>query len=171
MTGLIIAITLGWAGGYQFYKHKTGMGILYLLTGGLFCIGWVMDIIKAYNEYSLERQQDERRNKIIEELRSQGCPEDKIPAMADWIKWKDVDGHSQDMRIKRALDYKELTVVSINAPARRGVFASSSGNDRYYTTLSDCSCPDFQKRHLPCKHMYYLADKCGVLEDITYGNR
>ncbi len=51
MTGLIIAITLGWAGGYQFYKHKTGMGILYLLTGGLFCIGWVMDILAAYKEY------------------------------------------------------------------------------------------------------------------------
>ena len=49
MTGLIIAITLGWAGGYQFYKHKIGMGILYLLTGGLFCIGWVMDILVVFS--------------------------------------------------------------------------------------------------------------------------
>lgn len=51
MTGIIIAIFLGWAGGYQFYKDRIGLGILYLFTFGLFGIGWIIDVIIAFNEY------------------------------------------------------------------------------------------------------------------------
>ena len=47
MTGLLIAIFLGWAGGYRFYKRQTGLGIAYLLTFGVFGIGWIIDIITA----------------------------------------------------------------------------------------------------------------------------
>ncbi len=31
--------------GHKFYEGKIGMGIVYLLTGGLFGIGWIIDII------------------------------------------------------------------------------------------------------------------------------
>ena len=31
--------------GHKFYEGKIGMGILYFLTGGLFFIGWIIDII------------------------------------------------------------------------------------------------------------------------------
>ena len=31
--------------GHKFYEGKAGMGILYLFTGGLFGIGWIVDII------------------------------------------------------------------------------------------------------------------------------
>ena len=31
--------------GHKFYEGKAGMGILYLLTAGLFGIGWIADII------------------------------------------------------------------------------------------------------------------------------
>lgn len=50
MTGLLIAIFLGWLGGYRFYKRQMGLGILYLLTFGIFGIGWIVDIIKASKE-------------------------------------------------------------------------------------------------------------------------
>lgn len=50
MTGLLIAICFGWMGGYRFYKKQTGMGVLYLCTGGLACIGWIYDIYAAYKE-------------------------------------------------------------------------------------------------------------------------
>lgn len=40
-------------------------------------------------------------------------------------------------------------------------FAGSEGG-QYHTTLSGCTCPDFQKRKVPCKHMYYLAIKCNI---------
>lgn len=31
--------------GHKFYEGKMGMGIVYLCTGGLFGIGWIIDII------------------------------------------------------------------------------------------------------------------------------
>lgn len=34
---------LGGIGAHKFYEGKIGMGILYLCTGGLFCIGWLID--------------------------------------------------------------------------------------------------------------------------------
>ena len=41
---LLLCLLLGWAGGHKFYRKKTGMGILYLLTFGIFCIGWLGDL-------------------------------------------------------------------------------------------------------------------------------
>lgn len=42
--GVLFAIFLGWCGGYRFYKKQYVLGILYLLTFGLFGIGWIVDI-------------------------------------------------------------------------------------------------------------------------------
>lgn len=43
---LILCICLGYLGGHQFYVGKKGMGLLYFLTLGLFCIGWLIDIYR-----------------------------------------------------------------------------------------------------------------------------
>lgn len=48
-TGMLLAIFLGWCGGYRFYKRQLGFGILYLCTFGLFGIGWIVDILSAIN--------------------------------------------------------------------------------------------------------------------------
>ena len=42
----ILCIFLGYFGVHRFYTGKIGTGILYLLTGGIFYIGWIVDIIK-----------------------------------------------------------------------------------------------------------------------------
>ncbi len=44
-TALLLCIFLGEFGIHKFYVGKAGMGILYLLTLGLFGIGWFIDII------------------------------------------------------------------------------------------------------------------------------
>lgn len=40
-----LCVFLGYFGAHKFYEGKTGMGILYLFTAGLFGIGWIVDCI------------------------------------------------------------------------------------------------------------------------------
>ena len=40
-----LCLFLGVLGIHRFYVGKAGTGILYLLTGGLFGIGWIVDLI------------------------------------------------------------------------------------------------------------------------------
>ncbi|MCM1236767.1 MAG: TM2 domain-containing protein [Ruminococcus flavefaciens] len=44
-TALILCIFFGYLGVHKFYEGRTGLGILYLCTLGLFGIGWIVDII------------------------------------------------------------------------------------------------------------------------------
>ena len=43
LADLLITVFLGPFGIHKFLKGKTGMGILYLCTAGLFGIGWLFD--------------------------------------------------------------------------------------------------------------------------------
>lgn len=45
MVTLLLCIFLGCFGIHYFYVGRVGKGILYLFTGGLFGIGWVIDIV------------------------------------------------------------------------------------------------------------------------------
>lgn len=45
-TSLVMCILGGWFGLHYFYVKKIGIGILYLFTFGLFCIGWWVDIYR-----------------------------------------------------------------------------------------------------------------------------
>ncbi|MCD7761203.1 MAG: TM2 domain-containing protein [Clostridiales bacterium] len=40
-----LCLLLGWLGAHKFYEGKIGMGILYLLTLGLFGVGIIVDLI------------------------------------------------------------------------------------------------------------------------------
>ena len=43
---LVLCIFLGAFGIHRFYVGKIGSGLLYLFTGGVFCLGWIYDILK-----------------------------------------------------------------------------------------------------------------------------
>lgn len=44
---LVLCVFLGVFGAHRFYVGKIGTGFLWLITGGLFGIGWIVDIIKV----------------------------------------------------------------------------------------------------------------------------
>lgn len=44
-TILLCTILGGWFGLHKYMRKQIGMGILYTFTAGLFCIGWIVDII------------------------------------------------------------------------------------------------------------------------------
>lgn len=52
------------------------------------------------------------------------------------------------------------------------VSADIKGHDGnvYHTTLNSCTCPDFQFRRAPCKHMYRLALEVGLLRSISHSD-
>lgn len=44
-TAFWLCLLLGLAGAHRFYVGKVGTGIIWLLSGGLFGIGWFLDLI------------------------------------------------------------------------------------------------------------------------------
>jgi len=53
---LVLTVFLGWAGYWRFRQGQLGLGILWLLTGGVFIFGWLIDIILAVIAYLEQRR-------------------------------------------------------------------------------------------------------------------
>ena len=77
-----------------------------------------------------------------------------------WDEWDESVHHKkgQYTRFHKAL-CDEVTVVNRRYPAT----VQGSTGALYCTSLSTCSCPDFEKRGLPCKHIYRLALDRGII--------
>lgn len=81
-----------------------------------------------------------------------------------WAKWTAcADSKPQIQRMKRAAD-GDIAVKKFDPDQKMMVVVGSSGNKPYVVTLQKCTCPDFKKRGLPCKHMYYIAHNLGLQE-------
>lgn len=63
----------------------------------------------------------------------------------------------QQNRKNRAL-YQPLKIVKFDKVKRTAIIRSSKGSDYYSVTMDSCTCPDFQKRGEPCKHIYKLRN-------------
>lgn len=86
--------------------------------------------------------------------------------LREWPEW-DQSLHENDDQVNRqgwAMTYPFS--FEIGKGGRSATFSSTSDLPYYATTLSQCSCYDFQNRKLPCKHIYRLAVELGVIEII-----
>lgn len=45
LTAFLLAIFLGELGIHRLYVGKLGTGIIWMVTGGLFGVGWIVDIV------------------------------------------------------------------------------------------------------------------------------
>ena len=89
-------------------------------------------------------------------------PSDYLPTWnGDWNSAIH-DRKDQIARFKRAQS-EDVTPTSIDQNAFIGFFPGEDGRP-YETTLDKCDCMDFQRRGLPCKHMYRLALETGKIQ-------
>lgn len=63
----------------------------------------------------------------------------------------------------------ELTPIEIDTTNMRACFSGNHG--KYTAFLDDCSCEDFRRNRLPCKHIYRLAIELGAMEEAAESNR
>lgn len=92
-------------------------------------------------------------------------PDEKI--QSDWLTLLcDHDSREQLTRQKRSI---RTLPVYVDHNMRRAYFLSSDMTCIYDVRLFDCTCPDHEKRVLPCKHMYRLFYELTVGTDYTIG--
>lgn len=79
-----------------------------------------------------------------------------------WAQWDDVHlSNDQLRRIQRAVE-ENYVIKSVNEVCCSAKFVGGKGT--YKTSLTECSCPDFKQRKIPCKHMYKLAIDLNVFD-------
>lgn len=90
----------------------------------------------------------------------------KCKLLSEWSDWDPAihDREDQIDRQRRSQTYPFL--FDIVHGEKMGIFSSTSDLPYYETTLSHCTCYDFQYRKLPCKHIYRLAQELGIIEII-----
>lgn len=73
--------------------------------------------------------------------------------------------HIDPNQLKRQISActKKITPISVDTESNEGTFKGSSSKP-YLTSLETCSCIDFNRRKLPCKHMYRLAFELGLFD-------
>lgn len=79
-----------------------------------------------------------------------------------WYQWENEHESLEQLKRMRRASSKEFMCRNIETCSGEADFLGRDG-DTYFTTLSSCTCPDFEKRGLPCKHMYYLASKMNLI--------
>ncbi len=85
----------------------------------------------------------------------------------EWPDWNNSihNDESQIQRQGRAMTYPFSFKVDYNS--NTAIFSSTSDLPFYETSLSYCTCHDFQDRRLPCKHIYRLAVELRLIEIIN----
>lgn len=75
--------------------------------------------------------------------------------------------HTEFEQVKRIEAGRKLKkkIVSLD-PDVQLLVVSGSAAEPYQCNLESCTCADFAIRHLPCKHIYCLADELGLLDDL-----
>lgn len=84
--------------------------------------------------------------------------------------WSDLI-HNDSEQIKRYENSKKANVTpsSVNVEEQSAIF-KGSGKNPYLTTLNSCTCIDFSRRKLPCKHIYRLANELNLTDATSVAN-
>lgn len=78
-----------------------------------------------------------------------------------WEKWNDI--HSESDQIKRLDSARQAACTPVCVNMDNGTARFKSKRGEYAVSLDSCTCTDFSRRSLPCKHMYRLALELGLV--------
>ena len=84
-----------------------------------------------------------------------------------WPEWDNTIHFDEAQILRQGWAMTYPFVFEIDQHKKTGQFSSTRDIPDYDTTLSDCTCQDFQERKLPCKHIYRLAVELDILEIIS----
>ena len=106
--------------------------------------------------------------KYIDEVKLREIPPDR----SSWGNWSpDIHrSRTQQTRQLRGYDYWVPGNIGRANPISASLWivaGSFDVNKRYTVSLTFCSCPDYEKRELPCKHIYAVAIGMGCRLPIS----
>jgi len=90
----------------------------------------------------------------------------KIP-FGHWTK-KELSKQGQEKRYRRSI-LDDMKILNIDETSGIALIVGTQGTV-YDVTLDSCNCPDFEHRHLPCKHIYLLARNSNKTSDNLFTN-
>ena len=70
-------------------------------------------------------------------------------------------------QVKRMDSAKKLLKDIVSEYPDGSIAIQGSSSDPYIVSLAECTCTDYLFRNLPCKHIYCLAYKKGIIDDST----
>ena len=76
--------------------------------------------------------------------------------------WSGVNSSPDQIKRQESARGAACTPLSVDRDDMTGTFSGSHGT--YIAALESCSCVDFLRRNLPCKHMYRLAHELGAFD-------
>lgn len=128
---------------------------------------------------SSQKQQLEMQEKQIQELKEfilQRQPlfdfdtlhEDDLADI--WNNQWGFINHNSEKQLIRQERARQAVLTPLSLDKEHGTGTFHGTDDTYETSLVSCQCEDFQKRFLPCKHMYRLAYEldCFLLNEPVF---
>lgn len=85
-----------------------------------------------------------------------------------WDKWADCHDDADQKKRQASAKKTACTPTLVDFIEQTGTFVGSSGH--HTTALDHCTCVDFNRRRLPCKHMYRLAMELGLMDGDYQSN-
>lgn len=108
------------------------------------------------------RKNEDLQNKLNQESKSINRIKKQIDTVSSLPYAQLPEDFKDSILSGRLASAFESTGLSIHGKLQ--ISAAIKSDDHFYnTSLTGCSCPDFQNRHIPCKHMLFLSYTSGLM--------